>query len=683
MARSNNRSGRSESTFWSHIADALGITSKVVVAAWAKRPSARKHKTTRSRKQAKHKKLHKRKGRSRRSSVRRSSRHRRQKRAVRHTTHRHSAIRRRLPVTGRQPIQSAPSPERSVWHVPYPHIPKILFTRIELPSPHLPSFHRKKRREQFPEDAEALPGIPVARGTAAAAGDAEEKAKSRWSFWGGRKQTSTVISEDTASVSPQEIPSGAQKGDLADLLLEEDASEQPEDMRQKKKNPETKKSESPDESQKKAVVAQSRADAVVAKRKKSQATEMVIQTRLPVGQVPVQSRKKDEAKVKETAEPPTEEQMLQAMEARAQRERKKGVAAFFRSLNYIGMGKHCSAFVQNLAMMLNAGLPLIEALQTIQAELRSRAMRTVVRRITDLVEGGNPLWVSMDEQQVFSPYEVSLVRVGEEAGNLARNMEYLAIQQEKDRNLRQKVKMAMIYPTIVLVLMFIVVMGLGIFVLPNLIQVLYALNVKLPLSTRIVVAFTEFMQKSGMRTGATTIGAFITILILTKYTGFKVVTQWFVFRIPGIGSLAKEASIARFGVILGGLLRSGVPLVDALDSMVGVTTVVSFKRFYQKLRDRVVVGDSFATCFHTIPGSRKVLPVSVQQLIITGEKSGALSDTCLKVAQIYERKAEDTAAKLPVILEPALLLCIGSLVGFIAFSIIVPIYSAVGNVSGG
>jgi type IV pilus assembly protein PilC len=278
---------------------------------------------------------------------------------------------------------------------------------------------------------------------------------------------------------------------------------------------------------------------------------------------------------------------------------------------------------------------------------------------------------------------VSLVRVGEEAGNLARNMELLSIQQEKDRNLRQKVKMAMIYPAIVLTLMFIVVMGLGIFVLPNLIQVLYALNVELPLSTRIVVGFTEFMQAYGMRTAGGMIAAAFALLLLTKYTSFKVFTQWFIFHIPGIGSLAKEASIARFGVILGGLLQAGVPLVESMESLVNVTTMVSFRRFYQKILERIVVGDSFAICFHSIRGSRKVLPGSVQQLIITGEKSGALSDTCVKVAQIYERKAEETAEKLSVILEPTLLLMIGALVGFIAFSIIVPIYSAVGNVSGG
>jgi type IV pilus assembly protein PilC len=422
---------------------------------------------------------------------------------------------------------------------------------------------------------------------------------------------------------------------------------------------------------------------VLRKRKKAQALEMVIRQTSSATEKKKTKQGTAELKDKVLPQPAQDpEEVLRALELKALHKPHKGFGTFFRSVNYIGMGKYRSAFVQNLATMLSAGLPLVEALQTIQMEVRARAMRKVIQRILDLVESGHPLWLSMEEQGFFTPYEVALVRVGEEAGNLARNMEYLAVQQEKDRSLRQKVKMAMIYPTIVLVLMFIIVMGLGMFVLPNLIQVLYSLNVDLPITTRIVIAFTEYMTQYGAQTAGGIIGGFILLILLTKYTPFRGVAQWFIFRIPGIGRLAREASIARFGVILGGLLQAGVPLVDSLDSLVEVTTIVSFKRFYRKLRDRVIVGDSFATCFHSIRRSRRILPLSVQQLVVTGEKSGTLSATCLKVAAIYDRKAEETAQKLPVILEPTLLLCIGSLVGFIAFSIIIPIYSAVGNVSG-
>lgn len=175
-------------------------------------------------------------------------------------------------------------------------------------------------------------------------------------------------------------------------------------------------------------------------------------------------------------------------------------------------------------------------------------------------------------------------------------------------------------------------------------------------------------------------GGFVVLALLSKYTRFRAVSQWFIFKIPGIGSLGRYATIARFGVILGGLLRAGVPLTDSLASLEDVTHIVSYKKFYGQLLERITMGDSFSVSFAAIKKSEKLLPISVQQLVITGERSGTLSNTLLKIADIYEKKAAETAERLPVILEPMILLFIGGLVGTIAFAIITPIYGVVGNI---
>ncbi len=360
-------------------------------------------------------------------------------------------------------------------------------------------------------------------------------------------------------------------------------------------------------------------------------------------------------------------------------------AGFFTQLNaslqYMGMGKERLAIVQNLATMLNAGLPLIDSLKTLQMETRNRATKKLLAKINTAVDNGSSLWRAMDDQHFFSPHAIALIRIGEEAGNLAQNMEYLAAQQEQDQGLREKVKMAMIYPAIVLVMMFIVVMGLGLFVLPQLVQVLFNLNVQLPLITRIVIAFSNGFSQNGHIVVPGILLGVIFLTILGKFTRFKVVVQWIIFKIPGIGPLARQATLARFGVILGGLLEAGVPLVEAMRSLVDVTPIVSYKRFYRRLLEHVTIGDSFAKSFGVIPSTNRLFPISMQQLIITGERTGSLSKIMLKVAAIYEKEANNTAQKLPVILEPMLLLFIGGLVGTIAFAIIIPIYSVVGNVS--
>jgi type IV pilus assembly protein PilC len=383
---------------------------------------------------------------------------------------------------------------------------------------------------------------------------------------------------------------------------------------------------------------------------------------------------------KEEPQPAAPAEEAPALHIKIQAKKASVLTQILAGLSHVGLGKESLMFIQNLSTMLNAGLPLIDGIRTLQEETKNKPMKKMLSRILASVENGSPFWRALDAENFFSLHALALIRIGEEAGNLAQNMEYLAIQEEKDHELKSKVTMAMIYPSIVMSIMFVIVMGLGLFVLPNLIGVLTSLNAKLPLTTQLLIEFTNaFTKYAGVVVPGSIIGI-ITFVILSKYTRLKSFTQWVQFRIPGIGSLARESTIARFGVILGGLLRAGVPVVEAVQSLVEVTGIVAYKNMYIKLLDHITVGDSFAKSFAAIKGSGTLLPPSVQQLVITGEKSGALATIMLKIADIYDKKASETAQKLPVILEPMILLFIGGLVGTIAFSVIVPIYSIVGNV---
>lgn len=361
--------------------------------------------------------------------------------------------------------------------------------------------------------------------------------------------------------------------------------------------------------------------------------------------------------------------------------RKKSVMKIISdALNNFGLGKEKSHFVENLAILLNSGLTVVDALKTIQLELRVKPMKKLVARIIDEVESGIPLWMSMDNQNFFSSYALALIRIGEESGSLSKNMEYLSVQQEKDRSLRSKVKMAMIYPSIVLTLTVTITLGLAWFVLPQLVGVLLSLNAKLPLVTRIIIWVADFFKENGSVAVPLTFTCLFLMYLLCKCTRLRGPAQQAIFKIPGIGTMAKCATIARFGIILGSLLRAGVPLVESITSMAEVTDTVFYRRFYFRLAAEIEMGQSFAAAFASMKETSKLLPASVQQLIITGEKSGKIADMLLRIAEIYERKAEDAAQRLPIILEPILLLFIGGLVGTIAFAIIVPIYSIVGSV---
>lgn len=350
------------------------------------------------------------------------------------------------------------------------------------------------------------------------------------------------------------------------------------------------------------------------------------------------------------------------------------------AMNNFGLGKEKAHFIENLAVLLNSGLSVVDALKTIIMEIRVKPMKKIVQRVIDDVESGIALWRSMDNQSFFSPYALALIRIGEESGSLSKNMEYLSVQQEKDRSLRGKVKMAMIYPSIVLFLTVNITLGLAWFVLPQLVGVLLSLNAELPFVTRMIIIIANFFKAHGSVAVPSTFGVIFFIYAICKYTRLRGPSQQLVFMLPGIGTMAKSATIARFGVILGSLLSAGVPLVESIRSMADVTDTVYYQRFYYKLANEIEVGQSFAAAFKQIPESKKLIPISVQQLIVTGERSGRIAEMLMRVASIYEKKAEEAAQRLPVILEPILLLFIGALVGTIAFAIIVPIYSIVGSV---
>ena len=352
------------------------------------------------------------------------------------------------------------------------------------------------------------------------------------------------------------------------------------------------------------------------------------------------------------------------------------------SISHFGLGKFRGPFIQNMSMMLGAGLHVTDALEALTREASKGPMKKLIRAIHRDVENGMALWRAMDQRSFFTPYTIALVRIGEESGNLAENMANLAKQDEKDHAMKQKVKMAMIYPSIVIVLTIVIGIGLSWFVLPQLVGVLFALNVELPVTTLAVIAVADFFTENGPTVVPLTIIILAFISFLVKFTPLKIMAQWFLLMVPGIKTLIKQASIARFGIILGSLMKAGVAPVTALQSLTDVTTLYRFKKFYGKLTEHIQLGDSFSKSFTTIRGSKKVLPVSVQSIIVTGEQSGRLSDVLEKIADIYQIKAEETAQKLPIILEPMLLIVIAALVAFIAFSIIMPIYSVVGNIGG-
>ena len=361
------------------------------------------------------------------------------------------------------------------------------------------------------------------------------------------------------------------------------------------------------------------------------------------------------------------------------KKQKKSLAR--KTWNRFGTGKERDYIVENLSTLIAANVNVIEAFSSIKNELKSRYLRDVLDQIIHSIRKGVPLWRALSESGLFADSVISLVRIGEQTGRLPQNLMVVADRNRKNRNFRSKLQSAMMYPVFVLGLTLIVGTGIAWFILPKLATVFGQLKVDLPLITELIIRLGELLGSHGIiivPVFFVVIGLLFLLLFIfprTKHLG-----QSLLFYVPGIGRLIKEVEVARFGYLFGTLLSAGIPIHDALLSLESSTPTRRYKKFYVYLRETINHGYSLQYAFSHYKGSRKLVPGPIQQMLITGEQSGHLSDMLVQVSAMYEEKIESTTKNVAVLLEPILLVIVWLGVMGIALAVILPIYSLLGGV---
>lgn len=347
-----------------------------------------------------------------------------------------------------------------------------------------------------------------------------------------------------------------------------------------------------------------------------------------------------------------------------------------------GLTKERDQFIENLSMLVLSGMPIMSALSAITRDTKNAQMKKILEGILLELEGGSPLWKSFDRTGLFKGYTISLLRIGEESGKFAENLKVVSLEQEKERNLKSKVKSALMYPVFVLVLVVIIGLGISWFILPKLAKIFADLKLDLPLITKVLIGFGLFLQKNGI--WFVPLSMCITAIIIwvifinekTKFLG-----ESFLYSIPGIKTLLMEVEVARLGYLLGTLLDAGLPILKAIDSLLGASDSVRYKKFYTHLKESIEMGNSFQKSFISYPKVDKIIPAPMQQLIFSGEQSGNLNKTLLKIGQVLEEKSDTTTKNLTIIMEPILLVIVWAGVVGVAFAVILPIYSLVGGIN--
>ncbi len=334
-------------------------------------------------------------------------------------------------------------------------------------------------------------------------------------------------------------------------------------------------------------------------------------------------------------------------------------------------------FTKYLSVLLRSGLPIDEALDILLQQSKG-PLQKILTTLKSTVRMGKTLSDGLQEfPRTFSPVYLNLIRAGESSGTLQGNLDQLSIQLQKEHDLSQKIRGAMMYPMIILVVGLMITIGIVVFVLPNITGIFDSLHVELPLSTRIVLWISRVTQTHGIAIGFGLSAFCVAFFFLLKWEVVKPISHWVFLRIPVFGKINRQTNLARVTRLMGILLQSGLPISEVLEISRSVLRNVYYIRLFQALKDGVGRGSTMTTVLESSPF---LVPPLALRLIRVGEETGTLGEMFLYLAGFYEQEVDDLTRNLSSLLEPALIIFIGLMVGGLALSILSPIYKVVSSV---
>lgn len=332
-------------------------------------------------------------------------------------------------------------------------------------------------------------------------------------------------------------------------------------------------------------------------------------------------------------------------------------------------------FAKNLGVMIEAGLPMTRSISVIERQSASKPFKSVLVEINACIGRGESLSSAMDKHpKVFSKLFQSMVKAGEESGSLTESLKAVGNQLEKANLLAKKIRGAMIYPVIIILIMVAITFLMMIFVVPTLSGVFKELNVQLPLMTRIVIGTSDFL-KNNVFVSFGIVVVIVGLFFYWKKTSMGERTiNLITLHLPIINTIVKESNSARTARTMTSLLVSGVDILVALRITGDVVQNVFYKEILKKAEIAVEKGKPISAVFIA---EEKLYPAFVGEMISIGEETGRLGEMYENIAVYYENEVEQKTKDLSTVIEPFLMVFIGIGVGFFAISMLSPIYSLV------
>ena len=328
-------------------------------------------------------------------------------------------------------------------------------------------------------------------------------------------------------------------------------------------------------------------------------------------------------------------------------------------------------FSRQMHTLLRAGVPIMRALAGLQESTVNKAFGKMLQELREGLDAGRELSTAMRRQShVFSPFYISMVRVGELTGRLEEIFMRLFVHQDFERRTREQIKAALRYPTFVLIAIIGAMMVINIFVIPSFAKVYAGFNAELPVLTQFLIAMSNFTLRFWPLILVVTAAAIVGVRMYIKTPSGKYRWDKLKLRIPVVGDIIKKATLARFMRSLALAVKSGVPIVQGLSVVAKVVDNDYIGQRIEQMRDGVERGE---TILRTASAAGVFTPVVLQMLAV-GEETGAIDELLEEIASMYDQDVEYQVKNLSAQIEPILIVAIGGMVLVLALGVFLPIW---------
>jgi type IV pilus assembly protein PilC len=358
--------------------------------------------------------------------------------------------------------------------------------------------------------------------------------------------------------------------------------------------------------------------------------------------------------------------------------RRQGVAATrVKTQTRMGGGgkpqpQDIAVFARQLATMMSAGIPMVQAFEIIGNGHEKPSMQKLVLDIKNNIEGGSTLHESLAKHPLyFDDLFVNLVEAGEHAGALETLLDKIATYKEKTEALKKKIKKALFYPAAVLIVAIIVTVILLLFVIPQFESLFKGFGADLPAFTQMVVNMSKWLQHQGWLVAIVVGGSVYAFLYFHKRSrNMRRYIDRAMLKFPIIGPILVKSAIARFARTLSTMFAAGVPLVEAMQSVAGATGNIVYEEGTLRMKDEVATGQRLQRAME----NTGLFPNMVVQMIAVGEESGSLDTMSGKVAEFYEAEVDNAVDSMSSLMEPLIMAILGVLVGGMVIAMYLPIF---------